>query len=73
LSEAYYPGWQAWVDGRETNIVEANQLFSAIEVPAGEHEVKFVYSPLSLKIGAGISLLTIFVLLGLGWTGRGKK
>ncbi|MDD5593957.1 MAG: YfhO family protein, partial [Candidatus Margulisbacteria bacterium] len=54
LSEAYYPGWRAQVDGREAKILDANMFFSAIAVAPGGHEVKFVYDPLSLKIGAGI-------------------
>jgi hypothetical protein len=73
LSESYYPGWQATIDGSQVKIMEADQLFSAVDVPAGEHEVRFVYSPLSLKIGAGISAFTILVLLGLAWQGRRKN
>ena len=73
LSEAYYPGWQALIDDRPAAIRPAQQIFSSVDVPAGEHEVKFVYSPLSLKLGAGVSLLTIVVLLGLAWRGRGKQ
>lgn len=62
LSEANYPGWRAFVDSRRTKILVANDFFQAIDLPAGRHEVKFVYEPLSLKIGAGISLLTCVLL-----------
>lgn len=59
LSEAYYPGWKAFLDGREVPILKAREYFRKIELPAGEHEVIFVYDPLSLRIGAWLSLLTL--------------
>ncbi len=43
FNEQYLPGWRATIDGKETHIVRANSLFQAIEVPAGEHEVRFSY------------------------------
>lgn len=61
LSDAYYPGWKGYVDGKEKRIIKANDLFRAVEVPSGKHEVKFVYAPLSFKLGALTSLF--FVLL----------
>jgi hypothetical protein len=73
LSEAWYPGWRVLVDGKSAEIIKAEQFFQAIDLPAGEHEVKFVYDPWSFKLGAGISLLTAVVLLGLGWKVKRKK
>lgn len=70
LSEAYYPGWKAYVDGKEQTIARAEELFCKIPVAAGRHEVKFIYDPLSFKVGAGISifslLLSAFCLLKWG-------
>jgi hypothetical protein len=40
-------GWHALVDGRETEILRANYLMRAVEVPAGEHRVLFAYAPLA--------------------------
>ena len=73
LSEAYYPGWRAEVDGNSAEIRRTAFFFSAIKVGPGEHKVKFVYDPASLKIGAGISLISIMILLGLAWKGIGDK
>jgi len=67
VSETYYPGWRATLDGREVKIEPSHQIFRAIKVPAGEHKVKFVYDPLSFKIGSLISLLTLAGLIGIGW------
>jgi hypothetical protein len=39
-----------------------------VHVPAGEHEVRFVYRPKSLMVGAGLSLLAALGLL-LWWRG----
>ncbi|MDD5593756.1 MAG: hypothetical protein PHG97_03330, partial [Candidatus Margulisbacteria bacterium] len=60
------------VDGREAKILDANMFFSAIAVAPGGHEVKFVYDPLSLKIGAGISIISALccVLCFLKWGGQ---
>ncbi|MEK7565510.1 MAG: YfhO family protein [Patescibacteria group bacterium] len=46
LSDNYYPGWQATVDGTPTKIMRADFAFRAIPVPAGSHKVIFFYSPL---------------------------
>ena len=46
-------------------------MFRAIQVPAGEHEVSFVYSPTSFKLGALITFLTI---AGVGlWSWGARK
>ena len=65
LTDAYYPGWRAVVDGLETPIYRANLLFRAVYLPAGKHRVEFIYDPLSFKLGAAISLVTLLAL-GLG-------
>jgi len=59
LTDAYYPGWRALVDGREVPIHRADVLFRAVRLPAGRHRVEFVYDPFSFKIGALISLAAL--------------
>ncbi len=66
LTDSYYPGWNAFVDGVRTPIWRANSLFRAVETPAGNHTVLFKYQPASLRWGAAISLGTLLlILLGL--------
>jgi hypothetical protein len=73
LSDTYYPGWKVWVDGRPEKIYQANYAFRAVPLHAGIHQVKFVYDPLSLKLGAGVSLLGILgCIVGLRM-GRKRK
>jgi hypothetical protein len=59
LSDPWYPGWTAELDGQPISIRRANLHFRAVEVPAGRHEVRFVYDPANLKMGAAVSALTI--------------
>jgi hypothetical protein len=66
MSEAYYPGWKAYVDGRKEEILRANYVFRAIPVGPGSHRVEVVMQPLSFKVGLAVSLLTIVVLMA-GW------
>ena len=69
LSDTYYPGWRADLDGEPTQILRANYAFRAVSVPAGEHLVRFRFEPTHWRMGlwiSGISLL--FVFAGLGYT-----
>ena len=63
FSDAYDPGWKAFVDGEPTRLYRVNYNFRAIEVPAGDHQISFVYQPLSFKVGLFLSLGTGIFLL----------
>jgi uncharacterized membrane protein YfhO len=56
LTDGYDPGWQARLDGQPVKTHVANHAFRAVALPAGEHQVTFLYDPPAFKIGAGISL-----------------
>lgn len=43
LSDSYYPGWGARIDGRESEIFCVNYNFRGVFVPRGKHEVVFEY------------------------------
>ena len=64
-SEIFYPGWQASIDGTETPIYEANSCFRAILLPPGRHRVIIKYNPLSFRIGACISMISMTILFFL--------
>jgi hypothetical protein len=59
LSDSYYPGWVARVDGAPAPIHRVNRIFRGVVVPAGVHRVEFRYEPLSFKLGALLSLLSL--------------
>ena len=65
LSEIYYQGWEARVDGNPTKVYRTNYTLRGIFVPAGEHRVEFIYRPRSLRNGAiGAALGVLILLLG---------
>lgn len=63
LSDNYYPGWQAFIDGKETKIYRADYTFRAIVVPQGSHQVVFSYFPNSFKIGLLLSASSLILLV----------
>ena len=64
LSEVFYPGWRAEVDGSRVPVLRANYLFRGVEVPAGKSRVTLTYSPPSWWIGLGLCGLTLAGLIG---------
>ena len=64
LSEIFYPGWKASVDGRPAKILRGNYLFRVIPLPAGRHQIQVRFDPLTIKLGIGVSVLTLLVILG---------
>jgi hypothetical protein len=66
LTDAYYPGWTATIDGAAAPIQRADIMFRALSLPAGQHRVEFRYSPLSVWVGFAISALTLSALLAIG-------
>jgi uncharacterized membrane protein YfhO len=63
LADVWYPGWKATIDGRETKIFRADYLFRGIEVPEGNHSIKFQYQPISFIIGGTISAVSLGILI----------
>jgi hypothetical protein len=75
LSDSWYPGWTATVDGVAVPIERANILFRAVAVPPGAHMVEFRYEPRSVQIGAMLSAagLAVAAVLAAGafvWSRR---
>jgi uncharacterized membrane protein YfhO len=69
LSDSYYVGWKAYVDGKETPIYKTNATSRGVVIQgAGEHQVTFRFVPVSFYIGLALSLLTlVFSILWLAW------
>ena len=65
LSEIYYPGWKAFIDGQPTKVLKADYALRAVYLPEGRHQVRFTFDPLSFKIGALLSLLGLGTLIAI--------
>ena len=73
LTEPFFPGWRATVDGLSTGIYRTDYLFRGVFVPAGERVVRFTYEPVPFRIGAGLGLATLAVLLAAGLVAAGRR
>jgi len=62
LSDTFFEGWKAYVNGAEAPLYEANFAFRAVAVPPGRHTVLFRYEPGSFRLGAVISLAALSLL-----------
>lgn len=66
LSDNYYFGWRAKLDGKDVPIQIANQTFRAVQIPSGDHRVHFYYDNSAFKTGLYLSaigfLICIFLL-----------
>jgi hypothetical protein len=65
LSEIYYRGWEAWVDGRRTSVDRVNFALRGLELTPGQHTVEFKFLAHSFRTGAAWSAAGL-VLLGIG-------
>ena len=63
FSEIYYPGWQAFIDGREVEVGRADYILRALQVPAGKHEVVMTFDPVSLHTTETIAYIALALLL----------
>jgi hypothetical protein len=65
VSQTYYPGWSAMVDGKQSDILQADITLTGVSVPAGAHKVSLVFQPRSFRIGLGVTVLTTMILLAM--------
>jgi hypothetical protein len=66
MSDVFYPGWTATIDGQPTTLYPANFAFRAVLVPPGEHRVAFTFEPTMWRTGLIISALTVIGLFVCG-------
>jgi hypothetical protein len=58
LSEIYYPGWHATVNGKPVEIQKVDGALRGILLPPGNSRVVLEYAPLTFYAGAVLSVLT---------------
>ncbi len=63
FSEIYYPyGWKAFIDGEPVEHFRVNYMLRALRIPAGEHEVHFIFDPDSIKKGDLLASICIAIM-----------
>jgi hypothetical protein len=70
LTDTYFPGWQATIDGEAAPIERADYLFRAVAVPPGQHLVEWQYLPDGLVVGSMVSALALCVMVSFWLYGR---
>ncbi len=71
LTDAFYPGWQAAIDGKLSPVYQADGLFRAIILESGEHEITFSFVSPGFGYGRAISVIAWAILaMFIGWEHR---
>lgn len=80
LTDTYYPGWRAAVDGIPAEVLRANYTLRGVVVPSGKHEVVFRYQPASFSTGFRITawatalwVVTLIYMMTRRWYNTRKK
>lgn len=64
VTDLYYPGWTAKVDGVSTPVYAANYAFRGVALSPGRHVIDMQFSPLSFYIGVGVALSVVALIIG---------
>lgn len=73
FSEIYYPyGWKVFIDDQPTAHFRANYTLRALNVPAGQHRIRFVFDPDSVRQGGKVtvvaySIIYVIIIGFVGW------
>jgi hypothetical protein len=73
LSEIYYRGWDAEVNGKRVPVQLTDYALRGVRLPAGEHRVTFVFRAPSFWNGAKYSVLGVVLLVLGALIGRRRK
>ena len=65
LTDTWYPGWKATVDGTPTEILPANHVLRAVPIAAGRHQVVFRYEPKPFVVGLWISGAAMIAMVAI--------
>lgn len=73
VSEIFYPGWQATVDGKKVGILRGNYLFRVMPLEKGDHEVHLYFVSWPFRIGVVVSLITLTISIWFIMRGRERR
>ena len=64
VSENFYPGWRATVDGRDVSLYRADYNLIGVPLPAGSRTVELTFRDPALAVGRSITLVAVLLALG---------
>ena len=70
LSETYFPGWHASIDGKESEIYDVDGMARGVVVDRGKHTIVMNYRPWSVMVGAAMTLLGTLIAAAVVPFGR---
>lgn len=76
LSEVFAKGWNAYVDGKRTDVLQTNHALRGVPVSAGTHEVELRYEPREIALGlwitgvTGTGMVVVWALVAAEWWRR---
>jgi hypothetical protein len=73
MTDTYYPGWVAYVDGASRPVYETDGAFRGVYLEAGDREVSFEYRPRTLRAGLLLSGVTILCCVAPWRRMRGRS
>jgi uncharacterized membrane protein YfhO len=65
LTDVFYPGWRARVDGQPAKVYRVNGVARGVFVPSGTHVVEFSYFPVSFIVGLMVAAVALAVCVAL--------
>lgn len=63
MSDVFYPGWTATIDGVPTQLFQTDYILRGVAVPPGRHTIEVKFKPRSLVVGGIVSGLSLVVLV----------
>ena len=73
LSQTFFPGWQATVDGKPVRVEEADGTLQGVVTPAGTHRIEFKYRPQTVYWGGLLSAVGLGAALMLALLTRRSR
>lgn len=78
FSEIYYPGWTCTIDGEEAEILRADYVLRAVQLPKGKHQIVMTFDPQTLHLtetiaNGAMAFLLLLLLVFIGLEVRSRK
>ncbi len=73
LSDVWYPGWVAYVDGAPAHIYQPDSALRGVVLDQGQHRVEFHFRPMSALVGAVMSMLGILGACAIAFRERRRN